>query len=157
MPAGAQVGLAPAQVAAPIPAEAAPAPDCSAAAAERIDLEARRSEVKTNIANVAMGRPQKRRKVGAGDVGRAAAGTAASLLLPFGVGFLLNAATGAAARSGRKQGPAEPQPDIAALIDQQQAIEARLREIAASPCATAPAPAAPAPAAPAPAATAPRE
>lgn len=115
------------------------APDCAAVAAERTEFQGLHTQVKRTISDLAMGRPTKRRKVGAGDVGRAAAGTAASVLLPFGVGFLLSAATGAATR--KRRGPAEPQADVPALIDRQHAIEARLRELAAAPCAAAPAPA----------------
>lgn len=139
----------PAPVATPAPEAPAAAPDCAAVAAERGELEALRTQVKRRISDLAMGRPTKRRKVGAGDVGRAAAGTAASVLLPFGVGFLLNAATGVATRSGRKKGPPEPQADVPALIDRQHAIEARLSELAASPCAASPCPPALVPAAPA--------
>jgi len=143
--AGAQLPGAPAPAAVP-DSTAAPAPDCVAVAAERTELQALRTQVKRTISDLAMGRPTKRRKVGAGDVGRAAAGTAASLLLPFGVGFLLNAATGVATR--KRGGPPEPLADVPALIDRQHAIEARLRELDAMPCAAVAAPAAAAPAAP---------
>ena len=133
--------VAPAPVAAPAPEAAAPAPDCAAVAAERTELQGLQAQVKRSISDLAFNRPTKRRKVGAADVGRAAAGTAASVLLPFGVGFLLSAATGAATR--KRRGPPEPQADVPALIDRQLAIEARLRELAATPCAAAALPAAP--------------
>lgn len=144
------------QVSAPIEQPVAPATqpvpatDCAAVAAERAELQAQHAQIKRAIVDLAFGGPKRRPHVGAGDVGRAAAGTAASLLLPFGIGLALNAATGAAAKAGRKKGKkaAEPEPDVPALIDRQQAIEARLRELDAMPCAAA-APAAPAPAAPA--------
>lgn len=134
----------PAPAATPAPEPPAPAEDCAAVTAERAQLEELRTQTKRAISNLAFNRPSKRRKVGAGDVGRAAAGTAASVLLPFGVGLLLNAATGAATR-GRRKGPTEPQPDVTELIDRQHAIEARQRELAASLCPAVPAPATPAP------------
>ena len=154
VPAGAQMPAAPAPVAAPAPEAAAPAPDCAAVAAERTELQGLQAQVRRSISDLAFNRPSKRRKVGAADVGRAAAGTAASVLLPFGVGFLLSAATGAATR--KRRGPPEPQADVPALIDRQLAIEARLRELAATPCAAAALPAAPS-SQPAPPAKAPSE
>ena len=155
VPAAAQAPVAAAFVAAPDPAATAtspPALNCAAVAAERTELEALHVQVKRAISDLALGRPQRRRHVGAGDVGRAAAGTAASLLLPFGIGIALNVATGAAAQAGKKKHKSAPEilPDVPALIDRQHAIEARLRALAASPCAAAPA--APVAASPAPAA-----
>jgi hypothetical protein len=140
-PASAQT-LAPS---APVPAaeaSAPAAPDCAALAAERTELQARHAEVKATITDLAFGRPHRRRHVGAGDVGRAAAGTAAAFLLPFGIGLIVNAGTTAAAKAGKRKRKAapEPEPDVPALIDRQHAIEERLAELAASPCAAAPPP-----------------
>src|SRR4051812_23163026 len=81
VPAGAQAPAAEAQAA---PAEPATAIDCSAVQAERVRLQAALVQARRSISDIAFNRPQHRRKVGAGDVGRAAAGTAASVLLPFG-------------------------------------------------------------------------
>ncbi len=140
----------------PGPPEAAPAPDCAAVAAERTELQTLHAQVKRAITDLAFGGPKRRPKVGAGDVGRAAAGTAASLLLPFGIGIALTAATGAATKGKKRKRAPEPPVDVPALIDRQHAIEARLRELDASPCAAAPP--GPAPAVPAPAAAStPRE
>lgn len=121
--------------AAPAPAPAA-APDCAAVAAERSALEAEHRAVRLAISDVALGRNRPKRKASAGDVGRAAAGTLASLLLPFGLGIAANAAGAAASGSGKnkKARPAAPEPDIQALIQRQQEVEARLREIGGTAC-----------------------
>jgi hypothetical protein len=109
-------------------------------AAERTELQALQVQTRRAISDVAFNRPQRRRKVGAGDVGRAAAGTAASVLLPFGIGIALTAVAGAATRGKKKnRAAAEPQADVPALIDRQHAIEARLKELAALPCPAVPA------------------
>ena len=120
-------------VAAPAPAAA---PDCAAVVAQRTALEAEHRAVRLAISDVALGRNRPKRKASAGDVGRAAAGTAASLLLPFGIGLAANAATAAASKSGKKKKrPPEPEVDVQAMIDRQQAVETRLRELGASGCA----------------------
>jgi hypothetical protein len=134
---------APAGAAPPVPA-AAPAPvaDC---AAERAALQAEHAAVRMAIADVALGRSRPRRKAGAGDVGRAAAGAAASLLLPFGIGLAVNAAGAAASKAGKKgkkKPPPPPEADVPALIERQHAIEARLAAIAGAGCGPAPAAAA---------------
>jgi hypothetical protein len=60
------------------------------------------------------------------------AGAAASVLLPFGVGALLGAGARAAAKGGRrKRKPAPPQPDVPAMIERANAIDARLEQLAA--------------------------
>ncbi|HMJ93959.1 MAG TPA: hypothetical protein VK472_07655 [Allosphingosinicella sp.] len=127
-----------APVAAPVAAREG-APDCAAVAAERTALEAEHRAVRLAISDIAMGRNRPRRKASAGDVGRAAAGTLASLLLPFGLGIAANAAGAAASKSGKKKKkgearPPEPEPDVQALIARQQDVEARLRELGASAC-----------------------
>jgi hypothetical protein len=114
----------------PAPAPPAPAAECAGAAAERAELEAGRAAAKVAIADIATGRRRTKRKVGAGDVGRAVAGTAASVLLPFGIGALVSAGASAVGGKGKKtQTPVEPEADVPALIARQQAIEARLAEL----------------------------
>ena len=121
-----------------VPAPASPAPaaaDCSAVAAERTALQGEHRSVRMAISDIAMGRNRPKRKASAGDVGRAAAGTVASLLLPFGLGIAANAAGAAASKSGKKKKKAaEPEVDVEAMIARQQAIEARLRELGAAGC-----------------------
>jgi len=120
-----------AQEAAPVAAPAAAAPGC---AAERTRLEAEHVAVKGAIADIALGRDRHRQRprVSAGDVGRAAAGTAAAILLPFGIGALASAGIGASGRQGKGKArtPPPPAPDVPALIERQQAIEARLAALA---------------------------
>jgi hypothetical protein len=123
-------------VAVPAPATSVAAPDCAAVAAERTALEAEHRAVRTAISDIALGRNRPKRKASAGEVGRAAAGTLASLLLPFGIGLAANAAGAAASKSGKKKkaGPPAPEPDVQALIEHQQEVEARLRELRAIDC-----------------------
>ena len=132
-PAFAALPVAVPVTASPVPAAA---PDCAAVAAERAALEAEHRAVRMAISDVAMGRNRPKRKASAGDVGRAAAGTVASLLLPFGIGLAANAATAAASQSGKKKKKKAPEPevDVQVLIDRQQAVEAKLREIGSSGC-----------------------
>jgi hypothetical protein len=109
------------------PETAAPAiPSCDGAAAERTALQAERVLLNRTIGDIALGRHRPRRKVSGGEVAAGVAGTAASVLLPFGVGALLSAGAGAAARSGRKRKPAPPAPDVPAMIERLHAIDARL-------------------------------
>ena len=122
-----------------IPPAVPPAPDCAAIAAERTALEAEGRAVRLAISDIALGRNRPKRKASAGEVGRAAAGTLASLLLPFGIGMAANAAGAAASKSGKKKkkGSArapQPEPDVPALVDRQRAVEARLRELGKIPC-----------------------
>jgi hypothetical protein len=122
------------------PASAPPAPTCSE---ERTALEAERAQLRSTIAAIATGRGAKkqRRKVSGGDVAKGVAGTAATVLLPFPFGLAVNAGASAAGKKGGKSAPpADPGPDVYALIARQQAAEARLAELAG----TCPAPAAPA-------------
>ena len=88
------------------------------------------------ISDIALGRNRPKRKASAGDVGRAAAGTVASLLLPFGLGIAANAAGAAASKSGKKKKKrqAEPEVDVGALVERQQTVEARLRELGGTGC-----------------------
>jgi hypothetical protein len=134
---------APAATAATTPAAApvAPAPDCTALAAERARLEAEHKTGAAAIADIAMGKKptqEKRKGPSAGQVGEVAAGTAASVLLPFPFGPLFNvgrAAARAAARKKQKQAqPPVPQPDVEAMVRRQNEIETRLAEIGAAGC-----------------------
>ena len=115
----------PADLLAPEP-ETAAAPFCEGAAAERTALQAERAALDTRIRDIAFGKPRRKRRVGGGEVAAGVAGTAASVLLPFGVGALLSAGAGAAAKSGRKKRPAEAPPDVPAMIDRLHAIDSRL-------------------------------
>ena len=119
----------PANLLAPEPAETAAPPaalPCEGAAAERAALEAERAAINARIGDIALGRHRPRRKVSGGEVAAGVAGTAASVLLPFGVGALIGAGAGAAARKSRKRKPAPPEPDVPAMIDRLHAIDARL-------------------------------
>lgn len=107
----------------PGPAAADP---CAGAGAERAALQAERAALNRAIGDIALGKSRKRRKLSGGEVAAGVAGTAASVLLPFGVGALLSAGAGAAARSGRKKKPAPPPPDVPAMIERLRAIDARL-------------------------------
>lgn len=111
------------------PPPAAPVPGCDGAAAERASLQAERTALNGAIGDIALGKSRKKRKVSGGEVAAGVAGTAASVLLPFGVGALLSAGAGAAARSGRRKRPAPPPPDVPAMIDRLRAIDARLAEL----------------------------
>jgi len=118
------------------PAAAAPDPGgCPAAAAEKSALIAERAALREAVTDLAMGR-KKRRKPGAGAVGGAVAGTAATLLLPFGIGAAVSAGVGAAAKSAgkkkraREAALAPPPPDPVALIERQRAVDSRLDAIA---------------------------
>lgn len=118
----------PANLFAPAPEAAAP---CAGAAAERAALRAERAELDGRIGDIALGRNRKKRKVGGGEVAAGVAGTAASVLLPFGIGALLSAGARAAARSGRKKTPAPPPPDVPAMIERLRAVDSRLAALAA--------------------------
>ncbi|QAY77777.1 hypothetical protein [Sphingosinicella sp. BN140058] len=118
-------------------AGAAQAPaDCTAVAAERVALRAEHEAVQQDIADIATGhyRKRKQKKASGEEVARGAAGTAAGLLLPFPFGLAVGAAGAAAARSKKEAAPAEPGPDVEAMIARQQALEARLAELQASNC-----------------------
>jgi hypothetical protein len=126
-PAGSQE---PANLLAPEPAAAAD--PCAGAAAGRAALEAERAAINEAIGDIALGRHRKKRKVSGGEVAAGVAGAAASVLLPFGIGALLSAGAGAAARSGRKKKAPPPEPDVPAMIDRLRAIDARLASL--QPC-----------------------
>jgi hypothetical protein len=116
--------LAAALLAAPADAGApAAAPGC---AAERSALQAERAALNAAIGDIALGKNRRKRKPSGGEVAAGVAGTAASVLLPFGVGALLGAGAGAAARSGRRKRPEPPPPDVPAMIERLRAIDARL-------------------------------
>jgi hypothetical protein len=130
--AGAQTGTnsaAPAQPAGPA-AEAAQAEGpCANVALERVRLESERAQIDRTIDDIAMGRHgRKPKKVSGGDVAQGVAGTAASILLPFGVGALLSAGASAAIRSGKKKGanPTPPGPDVEGMLDREREIGDRL-------------------------------
>lgn len=116
---------APASLPAPGPAAA---PSCQA---ERTALRGERAELNRTLGDIALGKTRRKRKVSGGEVAVGVAGTAASVLLPFGVGALLSAGAGAAARSGRKKRPAAPPPDVPAMIERIQAIDVRLKALEA--------------------------
>lgn len=113
---------APADAAVPV----APAVPCAGASAERAALQAERASLDAAIGDIALGKSRRKRKVGGGEVAAGVAGTAASVLLPFGVGALLGAGAGAAARASRKKRAAPPPPDVPAMIERLRAIDARL-------------------------------
>ena len=126
--------------AAPAPPVAVPQPAptaCDAAAqAERTSLEAERTAINRTISDIALGGAKSRRaRIGGGDVARHAAGTAASVFLPFGLGIAVNAAAALATKAGGKKKNAEaapppsPEPDVPALIARVNAVEARLAEL----------------------------
>lgn len=116
---------APAQAAAPA-SPPAPAPAPPSCQAERAALQAERAELNRTLGDIALGKNRRKRKVSGGEVAAGVAGTAASVLLPFGVGALLSAGAGAAARSGRRKKVAPPPPDVPAMIERMRIIDARL-------------------------------
>ena len=114
------------------PADALPEP-CAAAPGEQAALEAERTEIRRELADIALGKgPKKQRRVSGGDVGRAAAGVAAGVLLPFPLGAAVNAGTRAIG-GGKKAESTPPGPNGAAvaLMDRQREVEARLAELTA--------------------------
>jgi hypothetical protein len=114
----------------PAAAPAAPAPGepilCTSAPAQREALLAERRAVNAAIGDIALGRNRKRRKPSGGQVAAGVAGTAASVLLPFGIGALLSAGASAAAKKGRRKKPPPPEPDVPAMIERLHWIDARL-------------------------------
>jgi hypothetical protein len=128
--------LALALLSAPVAAQESTAPDCTAIAAERSQLRVEHASVKRDIADIATGRygKRKRKPVSSGAVAKGAAGTAASLLLPFPLGIAVGAAGAAATKKKKDAAPADPGPDVDAMIARQQAIEARLSEISVHAC-----------------------
>ena len=124
-----------AALAAPVQAQEAPQP----CAAERAQLKAERAAISRAIGDIALGRtPKPKKRVKAGDVGQAVLGTAASVLLPFGLGAALNMGVSAARKGAKKEGqaaaaPAEP--DVTALIARERLIDERLAAIEEGGCA----------------------
>ena len=112
----------------PAPGPAPTPPSCQA---ERAELQAERAGLNRALGDIALGKTRRKRKVSGGEVAVGVAGTAASVLLPFGVGALLSAGAGAAARSGRKKRPAPPPPDVPAMIERMRIIDARLKALEA--------------------------
>jgi hypothetical protein len=82
------------------------------------------------IADIAMGKARKKPKKRGATAARAAAGTAASILLPFPLGVAVNAGAEAAARSGRKAKVKPPAPDLHAMLARGEEIDTRLRNLA---------------------------
>jgi hypothetical protein len=130
--------LASATLAAPAGAQEAAGP-CAPVRAEKAALESERAALRAAVTDIAFGK-RKKRKVGAGEVGGAALGTAATILLPFGIGAAVSAGVGAASRSAAKKkhareaAAAPPPPDPAVLVARQQAVDERLEAIADGPC-----------------------
>ena len=100
---------------------------------ERTSLEAERTAINRTISDIAMGGAKSRARIGGGDVARHAAGTAASVFLPFGLGIAVNAAAALASKAEGKRkkagGAAPPETDVPALIARVNAIEARLTQL----------------------------
>jgi hypothetical protein len=112
-----------------------------ALAAERAQLEAEGAAIKGTISDLAFGQtPKRNRRAKAGDVGQVVLGTAASVLLPFGVGAAVNLGVSAARRSGQKRDKPRDglsvasAPDVPALIAREGVINQRLAEIEAERC-----------------------
>ncbi len=117
------------------------AAQCEALAAERAQLQAEGAAIERTISDLAFGRtPKVKKRPQAGDVGQAVLGTAASVLLPFGLGAALNLGVSAARRSGQERDkPAEapsvaPAPDVPALIAREGVIRQRLAQIDSEQC-----------------------
>lgn len=107
--------------------------DCPSLAAERAEAQAEHRTVKRVIADIALGRrPSKSKRLSGAAAARGAATAAAGVLLPFPFGL----AVGAASTAGRKKAEPAPEsgPDVTALIERQHRLEARLSEIAVTPC-----------------------
>ena len=106
---------------------------------ERAQLQAERTAISRAIADIALGRtPKPKKRVKAGDVSQAVLGTAASVLLPFGLGAALNMGVSAARKGAKKAGQAAPapsEPDVPALIARERLIDERLAGIEAAGCA----------------------
>jgi hypothetical protein len=115
------------------PAGPPPAPSC---AAERSALQAERTGLNRTIGDIALGKSRRKRKVSGGEVAAGVAGTAASVLLPFGIGALVGAGAGAAAKATRRKRPEPPGPDVPAMIERLRAIDSRLAALAG--CASTP-------------------
>ena len=127
---GRKLGMAPlAALLLPSPAlaqEVAPS-DC----AEVASLREEHAAIDGAIGDIAMGKKPKRR-IGAADAGRVAAGTAIGLLLPFPLGAAVSAGT---SQLGKSKKAREPGPDVPAMIERQNAIEARLQALDGGACA----------------------
>ena len=130
--------IAPAPLAAAAQPPAAAPPASLAASPQCAGLRAEHRAVKRTIADLALGRGQRRRpRVKGRHVGRAAAGVASALLLPFGVGLAVGAgaaAADAATKKKRKPRPAPAPPDVPALIERQAELEALIAAPAPAGC-----------------------
>jgi hypothetical protein len=113
--------------------------------ADRPRLEAERDAIKAEITRVAMAGSDRRARRRGAAAGKMAAGTAAGLLLPFGLGLALKGTTMLAeaadkqARAKRPPPPAPPEPDIPALIEREHQLDLEIAALAGNGCA-APAP-----------------
>lgn len=124
--------MAAAAVTPPLPVGSKAAPGCTA---EIVALRQEHAVIRRVIADIATGRGRKRKGMSAAGAGRALAGTAATLLLPFGIGALANAGTSAALKDSDKKPKRQVvEPDVPGLIARQQAIEDRLGELKAAGC-----------------------
>ncbi len=125
-------------LAAPATAQEPPPPAAAAAPSGCAALRAEHAAVKRVIADIALGRGQRRGpRVRGRDVGRTAAGVASALLLPFGIGLAVGAGAAAAdavTKKKRKPRPAPAQPDVPALIERQAALEALIAAPAPAGC-----------------------
>jgi hypothetical protein len=115
-----------------LPAHSATPAQCEEAATLRTE----HALLRRTIADIALGRGNKRKGISAAGAGQAVAGIAATLLLPFGIGALASAGASAAIKDSkkRKAKPEAPGPDVPALIARQQEIEDRLGELPAAGC-----------------------
>ena len=106
---------------------------------ERAQLQEERVAISRSLGDIALGRgPKPKKRLKAGDVGQAVLGTAASVLLPFGLGTALSLglfATRKSAREEEKAAPVAAEPDVSALIAREGQIDERLAAIDADGCA----------------------
>ena len=117
-------------------AAAADTGECGTLVAERSRLQSEKAVIGETISVAALGaRAKSAKPPKAGDVGQMVGGAAASALLPFGVGALLNAGVTLARRSARKSAAAKVTgPDIPALLAREIEIDERLAAIQTSSC-----------------------
>jgi hypothetical protein len=125
---------------APLPAQQAAADSPGLACADQPRLEAEHQTVKSEIASIALSGSDRRDRRRAAGAGKIAAGTAAGLLLPFGIGLALRGSMMLAeqadkkARAKRPPPPAPVAPDVPALIERQYQLEQQLAELAENGC-----------------------
>jgi hypothetical protein len=136
------VAAAPAPAQDAVPPPDSPAPSC----ADLPRLEAERSAVRTEITRIAMGGIDRRDRKRGAAAGKMAAGTAAGLLLPFGIGLALKGTTMLAEAAAKKEKarhpapPPPPGPDVPALIERQHALDVEIAALESCPARAPPAP-----------------